>query len=270
LYGLLDQIELCYARIEVLVRKLRDERKNKGDGEEGEAEGAQGIRTILIGHSVGAYIALEVIRLWSERCNRPTAASEGPEENDQLLWHPSAAILLMPTVIDLHKSPSGQLATPVLSTVPFLPQVVQLAATVIKCGLPGSWLSHLVSRVTGMQPGHGLESTVNFLLSEKGVKQALHLARDELATIRADRWGEEVWGAGDGNADGGNGLKIYSLFAKEDHWVADATRDEILKVRGGRGKFVVDEEGLVHAWPLKQSEVVAQTVVDWLREIIRD
>ena len=287
-YGLLKQIELCYARVDALVRRLRvqqptrddeeedeDGRREKGeearkeDEDEEEIDRRRPMDVILMGHSVGAYIALEAIRLWKER--HPTSP----------LWIPKAAMLLMPTIIDLHKSPSGQLAMPVLSTVPFLPEAMQLAASFVKLGMPQSWLEAVVAKVTGMKPGEGLESTVKFLLSPKGVKQALHLARDELATIRADKWGAEIWGVRrDAIIDSEDGSRIfnrdspdlYFLFAKDDHWIADTTRNEILQGRAGEGgKGILDrEDGLVHAWCLRQSQPVSKIAMAWLEEILRE
>ncbi|RMZ78590.1 hypothetical protein DV738_g3777, partial [Chaetothyriales sp. CBS 135597] len=170
-------------------------------------------------------------------------------------------MLLMPTVIDLHKSASGQIATPLLSTVGFVPELVQSLATAVRYGLPPAWLKGLVSRVTGME-GQGLETTVNFLASARGVNEALHLARDEVAQIRQDKWGQEIWGV--------QGPQLYFLFAQQDHWVADATRKEIVDVHGGSARrIVIDEhEGLAHAWPLRSTGPVVKMVLPWIHEVL--
>jgi len=145
-----------------------------------------------------------------------------------------------------------------------------------------------------------LEATVAFLRVPGAVKQALHMARSEMAEIGRQEWREEVWGASggsdeahstglwQGSADAGDSSHIntsakdricwkapkhYFLFAKQDHWVADATRDSIVKAMGARATIVVDEpeqgeKGLVHAWCLDQSEMVANIVDGWLKEVI--
>jgi Lipid-droplet associated hydrolase len=73
--------------------------------------------------------------------------------------------------------------------------------------------------------------------------------------------------------------KLVFYFAKTDHWVADETREELLRVRWrleGKGedwrpKMVVDEEdGLVHGWCIGQSELVAGKVGKWIGEIFWD
>ena len=271
MYGLMEQIELCYARINALLGQLRE---GETQGKEDAGDHKSVMNVIIIGHSVGTYIGLEVIRLWGERLKK----TQSP------LWRPVAAILLMPTIIDLHKSPSGQLATPLLSTVPFLPEVLQLASKPLSY-LPMSWLRAIVSKITGMQTGSdGLETTVKFLLSAQGVNEALHLARDELATIRADKWGTEIWGVqgacgdadkkcpppqGQNNRQMDGAPALYFLFAKDDHWVADATRSQIQTRTGEGPRLPIDQEQhLVHAWCLKQSLPVAQRTISWLQEVL--
>lgn len=138
------------------------------------------------------------------------------------------------------------------------------------------------------------------------------MARLELREIRADKWGEEVWGATNGE-DGGDddddddegdvpcevvkNPRLYFWFAKQDHWVADVTREEILRGRGKTGfvetndnlgvgddlqsenyhlarrtrtpRIRIDEtDGLVHAWCLEptQTKLVTRRVSGWLNE----
>jgi hypothetical protein len=148
-----------------------------------------------------------------------------------------------------------------------------------------------------------------FLRSERGVEQALYMAGWEMKEIRADKWGQEVWGASDdifspdvgGRRESGN-PRLFFWFAKEDQWVADVTKKAIVnsgasgavverdhvskpvqeaelhqiaeaRIKGGqRGDLVrrdpririQESEGLVHAWCLGQSEIVARRVVRWL------
>ena len=299
LWGLREQVELCFGRMEGLVRWIReggeaeDEDENEGgDAESGrKKDGETEIGVILIGHSVGAWIALELRRLWWEKYQlQATTTSDTTDAHGELqddssfplqgvLKRPSytvtASVLLTPTIIDIAKSPSGQLATPLLSNLPFLPTLMQTLTATLRWPLSESWLRYLVGKATG-QTGDGLETTLSFLASEWGVQQALYLARDEMRTITQDEWGEEVWSAS-GNVDGKGRpgrMKMFFLFAKNDHWVADRTREEILNARGGEeGRqrdrtVVVDEEkGLVHAWCLKQSDVVARIVGAWLQDL---
>ena len=83
------------------------------------------------------------------------------------------------------------------------------------------------------------------------------MARDELNTINADKWDEEIWGAASGPSPGsGPRPKLVFFFGKNDHWVADWARDELFNMRGQTGmkigglsseawkaKMIVDEDG---------------------------
>ena len=302
LWGLRQQVDLCFRRMEGLVMQIRQEHESRVDGRETEGEGEERhnymedggeteIEVILMGHSVGAWIALEVRRLWWEKyqlqntTSNTTGAQAELEDGDLSpsqgmpptpTYAITASILLTPTIIDLARSPSGRLATPLLSNLPFLPTLMQTLTATLRWPLSDSWLRYVVAKATG-QTGDGLLTTVSFLRSERGVQQALYLARDEMSVITGDRWGQEVWVAsGTENNKGGAGrMKMFFLFAKNDHWVADYTREEILRLRGGEGgtqqgrTIVVDQEkGLVHAWCLNQSDVVARMVGGWLEDVL--
>ncbi|KAL6250197.1 hypothetical protein RBB50_002498 [Rhinocladiella similis] len=295
IYSLKEQIELCYARVQSLCGVIREEYgldENKG---EKESPRPGPVKVVLMGHSVGTYIGLEMVRLWHERETTPSRQKDLGSGH----WTISSCVLLTPTIVDLHSSASGRIAAPLLTSVPvvsgYLPGLAHglVHAVLIGSGVPPRWFQGLVKKVTGMKEGHGLDATVAFLRSERGVKQALAMAADELREIRADQWGDEVWGAAVDEEEGGNARskiededdttmskrksppRMYLWFAKEDHWVADMTRTEVLRNRGRRDTaqggptIVIDEtEGLVHAWCLEQSEIVAEQVGAWLEEII--
>ena len=58
------------------------------------------------------------------------------------------------------------------------------------------------------------------------------MAVDELTTITHDAWDHEVWGTATPSPTGVPRTQLFFLFAKKDHWVADETRDELIKARG--------------------------------------
>ena len=311
LFTLQDQIELSFARVGMLVDRIERERESRLRNDLVEEGGQQGddddddsesIEVILMGHSVGAYICLELVRLWHERL-RPEKSKTKPK------WNPSTCILLTPTIQDIHLSPSGLMATPLLTSLSFLPALAQILvrSVLLRC-LPAAWFAMLVSRATGMVHGsHGLEATLAFLKSTRGVEQALYMARWEMKEIGKDRWGNEIWGVSQDKTDlRADGEKLFpspSLifwFSKEDHWVAEATkqaiiqhrasgipirRDKISKLPGtvavdvsekaqveiGGPKIQIQEtDGLVHAWCLLQSDVVAKRVGMWLSEATKE
>lgn len=89
------------------------------------------------------------------------------------------------------------------------------------------------------------------------------MAADEMRDITSDKWSDDIWGTRSPpsqSRDGSNSRKLSKLvfyFGRNDHWVAERTRDEIIAMRGSiscgsRGpKMVVCEEGLPHAFCIR-------------------
>jgi pimeloyl-ACP methyl ester carboxylesterase len=80
------QVEDVYARLQYTVSRLRDENSIQGD-----------LPVVVIGHSIGAYMALETVAKWQK------LAQHGPT-NMRL----SAGICLFPTIYELALSPTGR------------------------------------------------------------------------------------------------------------------------------------------------------------------
>lgn len=76
------------------------------DGDEDEDEDAcvegESTRVIIAGHSVGAFIALEVLRVLCEQRKKRRGSRGGGTEV-------IGGIMLFPTIVDIAKSPSGRL-----------------------------------------------------------------------------------------------------------------------------------------------------------------
>jgi pimeloyl-ACP methyl ester carboxylesterase len=315
IYGLQEQIELAEQRVRALARSVPEEyaddadRSSDADGN-GRRDGpTPAAEVILLGHSVGAYIVLELIR-------RHAQQQQQQQQQRKVNFAIKAAILLTPTVVDIAQSASGRILMPLVTYVPGFAALVDAAAQGMVGVLRRAWLKGLVRWVTGIPDVGGeagmsaLDATVAFLRSGRGVRQALEMAGEEMRTISEDVWGDEVWGGvedavaigargmvtnhdggGDDDDDDGKGVvewnvqvgerppKLVFYFAKTDHWVADQTREELLRVRGrleGKGedwrpKMVVDDtDGLVHGWCIGQSELVAGKVGKWIAEIWGD
>jgi alpha-beta hydrolase superfamily lysophospholipase len=111
----------------------------------------------LIGHSVGAYILLELIAR-IRKSSSPLNIRGG--------------ILLFPTVTHLAQSPSGVKVTPILNNIPDLPRKINLVAKCLMWILPRSVLKWIVGKVASM-PDDAAEVTTRFLRSPMGVWQAL-------------------------------------------------------------------------------------------------
>ncbi|PWY72906.1 hypothetical protein BO70DRAFT_381698 [Aspergillus heteromorphus CBS 117.55] len=264
---------------------------------------------ILIGHSVGGYIAMEVINrhLHGYRHRQPHGEQgsimtpDGDDDND-VQFNITGGVMLFPTVVDIALSPSGRKLTTLLSLIPNLALLVAFLARILTSLLPTSILRPLVASFTAHPPDHALDATCAFLASKTGVRQALHMAADEMKTITADGWADEVWGVGSKSGSGpGFGSESESepepdgkdlldplplpqlafYFGRNDHWVAEETREEILKARGGGAtaaaaagekngpSMLVCEEGVPHAFCLRHSEVMARKVAGLVGGIVR-
>ncbi|KAI7209820.1 hypothetical protein KC343_g9016 [Hortaea werneckii] len=147
--------------------------------------------------------------------------------------------------------------------------------------------------------------TAAFLCSENGVRQALHMARDEMHEITDDKFSDDIWGTSGNADDEGKVLqskasavvikqadasrdlhmrrpttKLYFYWGKNDHWVADNTRDTILAARAQKATdepmlekskpvMEIDRNGIPHGFCLQRvhSNLVAEKVANWIKEI---
>jgi hypothetical protein len=111
---------------------------------------------ILIGHSVGSYILLELINHLRKSSSTLTIR---------------AGILLFPTVTHIAQSPSGvKIST--LFKIPDFPRRASFLARNLVSLVPRNWLKWLVAVVTKM-PDDAAEVTTRFLRSRMGIWQAL-------------------------------------------------------------------------------------------------
>ncbi|KAF7717796.1 Uncharacterized protein PECH_008435 [Penicillium ucsense] len=226
-------------------------------------------RVILIGHSVGAYIAMEVLRRHREAARE--SVESGKRGGYDIDFDIIGGVMLFPTVKDIAHSPSGQKLTTLLSIIPHFATVVSFIAGILTSILSMSALKSVIKLVMRDPPTHALETTTSFLKSRQGVRQALHMAADEMRTITSDKWTDDVWGVTQ-TQDPVSRLCFY--FGRNDHWVAEKTREEIIAMRSstkredGLGpQMIVCEDGLPHAFCLKHSDVMARKVAAMIREI---
>ncbi|KAL2261933.1 hypothetical protein VTK26DRAFT_2968 [Humicola hyalothermophila] len=245
---------------------------------------------VLIGHSVGAYIALEIFNRHHHQARSllsshppgaasssfsPASSSSSPPSQPSLALVPlKSAVLLFPTVSHIARSRSGQK----LDLIRRTPVLARSAHRVAKAfvGLWPAWvLDAAVRRLLGY-PDHAAAATTRFLASRDGIWQALFMGQDEMATIGEERWGEELWeireveGSAGGGDRGVKGAKFVFYFAERDHWVADECRDEFIERRrrheNGRTEILIDEENIPHAFCIHHSETVAEKVKLWLED----
>ncbi|KAK3686123.1 hypothetical protein B0T22DRAFT_467385 [Podospora appendiculata] len=228
---------------------------------------------IVMGHSVGSYIAVEVFH----RHHLRMASAKANATNLNL----KAGILLFPTVSHMAKSSSGK-KLDLIRRTPFLDQNAHSIAKRFVDLWPRWLLDVIVGRVMGF-PAHASAATVDFLVSRDGIWQALHLGKDEMVNITEEKWSEELWEiAADAEEDeareadeelkSAGRTKFFFYYAKKDHWVADECRDAFIERRSthGRGgtRIMIGEHDIPHAFCIAHSELVAEKVKSWVDEIM--
>ncbi|KAL8951767.1 MAG: hypothetical protein Q9222_002288 [Ikaeria aurantiellina] len=237
-----------------------------------------------MGHSVGAYILLEIIR------NHRKRIEDGAKDFDLI-----GGILLFPTITHIARSPSGTVASKLLE----IPRSAHIASAIVKSLMyliPYSVLYYLVRALTWW-PEHAARTTAAFIKSPIGIKESLFLGKDEMDLITDDKWGEEVWGAAtDPYTDSKDTIHSNLVFfwGKNDKWVAQKTRNDLIAARGFRRSkltssdsaslassmsspadgwkpsMFVDETRIPHNFCIKHSEIVAEKVKKWVEEIIEN
>ncbi|KAF3064373.1 UPF0554 protein C2orf43 like protein [Daldinia childiae] len=244
-YNLHDQIQHTLAAL----KKLRVD--------SGSRKGLPYDEVLLIGHSVGSYIALE---LFHQLLRDPDLA---PHLNL------GSGILLFPTIHHISNSPSGK-KLDLLRRTPILGDNAYRIAQAFLRLFPQGALRWIVSSVMGF-PAHGAEVTTRWLKSRDGVWQALHMGMDEMQVIGEDKWDEELWEiAYEAETHHKVIPKFFFFFGKHDHWVANHYRDDFIQKRQKqveRTRLIVDEGNIPHAFCIRHSEVVAEKVSLWINQI---
>ncbi|GAB1314772.1 hypothetical protein MFIFM68171_04982 [Madurella fahalii] len=229
-------------------------------------------KVILIGHSVGAYITLEIFnRHHQNRLRSDSQQTDSHEPSSSLgSVELTAGILLFPTVVYIAQSSSGQKLA-LIRRVQFLDMSAHYMAKWFVSLWPRWILGAIVRRFLGF-PEHAALATMRFLTSKDGIWQALHMGKDEMETITEEKWNEDLWEIQGAEEGTGVAAKFFFYFAETDHWVADECRDEFIEKRRrhekGKTRIVVDEEKIPHAFCIHHSESVAEKVKLWIEDIV--
>lgn len=104
-YDLEDQIHFAH-------RKLNELMSINAAGHS--EHGSRRQKVVLVGHSVGAYIAMEILRRHREAAFNPTAVEQLESSNSSKAsagFDIIGGIMLFPTVVDIAASPSGRKLT---------------------------------------------------------------------------------------------------------------------------------------------------------------
>lgn len=197
---------------------------------------------IMMGHSVGAYIATEIMYRHL-KSRSPTILKHG--------------VLLFPTLTHIALSPSGKRVT-TLRHIPHFETNFHIIARAVLTLFSSAFLTWFAQKILGFSE-HAAQVVGRWLKSRDGVWQSIHLGLSEMEGIRGDIWGRELWevaGDGDKGSEGSEKktsvkrkAKFFALYAKSDHWVADHIRDDFIHNRKDSGMRVeIDETGIPHAF----------------------
>ena len=204
---------------------------------------------ILVGHSVGAYIAVEIFYRHMKKPDR------APELN---LQH---GFLLFPTLTHIAKSPSGTRVEFLRRNIPIFEDAAPVGAQLVLKLFSRAALQWIIAKVLGFTT---LTAAVTacWLKGRDGVRQSIFLGISEMENIREEKWEEELWEVAEED-DGRDLPKFWMFYGQGDHWVAERVRDEFLErrrehgERGGRTRVQVDESGLPHAFCTREGELIS-------------
>ncbi|KAE8232693.1 hypothetical protein CF326_g2271 [Tilletia indica] len=226
--SLYDQVR---HKVDILdaVRRVYPRASAQTGTENGASRSSKDVKVVLVGHSIGSYIALEVLRARRRDVDGihllfPTLSHIGRTPNAQslqLLLHPLTASLVLP------------LPLLILSLIP----IVILLPLI---------------RILAMQPASAAQSTAELLLTRGAVVNALAMARDEMRIVQGIR--PEIKEAVQAfvrrrPAEGGAG-HIHAYWGKgdTDGWAPSWLREQVEEeLRMHRVVLPTEREGTIQA-----------------------
>ena len=244
----IDQLDSCLAALKVQ--------------QDGPRKGTPFDEVVLIGHSLGTFIALDIF-------HRRMLASSPQLHEQQIPSSPPrpslrAGILLFPAIEHLARSPSGRWMS-MLGTIRLLDAY---AHHVAKWGLnlvPRVMLDIVLRRALRL-PVAAADTTSLLLGSRDGLWQVIEMGKEEMREIRGadERWEERVWEAPAAGVE-----RFFLFYGKSDGWVADDLRADFIRRREehaareprARTRIVIDEDGLPHNFSL--GECITQAPLAW-------
>ncbi|CCH60242.1 hypothetical protein TBLA_0C04450 [Henningerozyma blattae CBS 6284] len=164
---------------------------------------------IIMGHSVGAYMAQRVIM------------------DSNLIGNVIKLGLVTPTVVDIHRSVKGIKMTRAFNLFRELPIFLGLLSTLAFSKLfPAIFTRWLLTIIMGCKnnDNHAADASTVFLTNGSFVKQCLGLASHEMKHIRDD-WNFQKRLIDYCNKEN---VSTWFLFSSTDHWVSDDTRNELI------------------------------------------
>ncbi|XP_075353962.1 lipid droplet-associated hydrolase isoform X2 [Mycteria americana] len=192
------------------------------------------IKLVLIAHSIGCYITLEMMKRASEL---------------QVL----RSVLLFPTIERMAQSPQGKLMTPLLCKLRYVLYMPVYLLSFLPEGVKAS-LVRFALRGMKTCDESSITTSVN-LFSVDCIANILYMASQEMMKV-VER---------DSTTIKQNLKKLIFYYGTGDSWCPQQYYDEI-KMDFPDGDIRLCEKGLRHAFVLDASKEMAAMITDWLQD----
>lgn len=195
-------------------------------------------KLVVMGHSVGAYMALQVLK-------------RKPQNVDHVF-------LLFPTISHIGKGGAFGGFSSIMTSLPGAAKILAFLTFLLRVILPIPLLA-LLLRFGHTLPGTSLTTTLSKFFNPSSVHSFAHLAKYEFKEIR------EL----DVDSLTKYSKRVTAYYAMKDRWVPNFARDQIMTiVNTNGGDAIICNEGFPHAFslgirpltPLPSSFVIALTM----------
>ncbi|XP_068793176.1 lipid droplet-associated hydrolase isoform X3 [Struthio camelus] len=192
------------------------------------------IKLVLIAHSIGCYITLEMMKRASEL---------------QVL----RSVLLFPTIERIAQSPQGKLMTPLLCKLRYILYMPVYLLSFLPEGVKASLVRFALRGMKSCDES-SITTSVN-LFSVDCIANILYMASQEMMKV-VER---------DSTTIKQNLKKLIFYYGIGDSWCPQHYYDEI-KMDFPDGDIRLCEKGLRHAFVLDASNEMASMITDWLQD----
>ncbi|NXU77048.1 LDAH hydrolase, partial [Oreotrochilus melanogaster] len=200
------------------------------------------IKLVLIAHSIGCYITLEMMKRASElQVHSPCGAGLG------------RASTLVPTIERMAQSPQGKLMTPLLCKLRYILYMPVYLLSFLPEGVKAS-LVRFALRGMKTCDESSITTSIN-LFSVDCIANILYMASQEMMKV-VER---------DSTTIKQNLKKLIFYYGTGDSWCPQNYYDDI-KMDFPDGDIRLCEKGLRHAFVLDASKEMAAMITDWLQD----
>lgn len=206
---------------------------------------------VIMGHSVGAWMVQRIV----------VTLQNDPLVNIKFVG------LLTPTVKDIAKSYRGGKLVAANKYVSDPGYYISRFSQVLNWTIPRGYLKSGLGYIMGSPPDVALNAALSLVTKPKIVKQAIDMGSEEMTRIGSELEPEDIRGFW----SSGKGYKIWMFFVKDDHWISNETREELIKAfkNDKHVEAVVEagESSIAHAFCVRDSNHVAQLVSNQISQI---